>query len=74
MSRDFAAQVLDAVIGGLRTAAQAGTLVVITGRGNHSHNSKSALKPVVMATLWDLGLRPVADTQNDGLVSVDVQA
>lgn len=72
MSREFAAEVLETVVRGLRAAGQAGTMHVITGRGNHSHNSRSALRPVVMATLQDLGMRPAPDVSNEGILVVDV--
>jgi hypothetical protein len=74
MDKDTAEHVVHECFGELLKSGQAGTVEIITGRGNNSHNRRSNLKPVVKDILSRLNLSFEEPECNSGVLLVHLRS
>lgn len=73
MDRPTAEQVIQGCIYELQRNLQTGDIQVITGMGNHSHNNKANLKPLVLDLIADAGLEHSMADRNPGMIIMHIR-
>ena len=73
MDCEMAGDVVYACLTELQRNLQRGQLDIVTGRGNHSHNKRSNLRPEIEEVVRSLGLRSGSPQGNQGNVRVEVK-
>ena len=73
MDRDKARDVVHACLQELQRNLQSGQLDIVTGRGAHSHNRRSNLKPLIVEVLDLLHLEYSYPDGNEGVMRVAVR-
>lgn len=73
MDRPTAEQVVQGCIFELQRNLQYGDVQIITGKGNHSHNNKANLKPLVLELIADAGLAHSMMDRNPGMIIMHVK-
>jgi DNA-nicking Smr family endonuclease len=73
MDRDKARDVVWQCLAELQRNLQSGQLNIVVGRGSHSHNRRSNLKPEIIEVLESMSLEYSCPEENEGVISVIVR-
>jgi hypothetical protein len=73
MDRDCTTRVVAGCLQALQANHQVGDLQIVTGKGRHSHNHRSSLRPLALEIVKELGLEYTCPDDNPGVIVVHLQ-